>query len=200
MLSVLSFPNQLSILRIILSPVFLVLFLSENNFNRKLSLIIFLTAVITDWYDGIHARKYGQISKLGIFIDPLADKILTSAAFTGFYLMGIMPLWMMIIIVVRDIATTLMRSYHEFKGRTLKTSYIAKVKTFIQMAYLFLIIGLVCATSFNIDESYKINITEFLNSDTNYCMMIILTLITLYTGISYFFENNKFIKTGFENN
>ena len=83
-----SFPNQLSLLRILLTPVFLILFLSENLFYKKLSLLVFFIAIFTDWYDGWHARKYGEISKAGIFLDPLADKILTSAAFLGFYFLG----------------------------------------------------------------------------------------------------------------
>lgn len=195
-----SFPNQLSVLRIILSPVFLLLFLSENDFEIKLSLLVFLIAVITDWYDGIHARKFGQISKLGIFIDPLADKILTSMAFFGFYKLGFMPLWMVVIIAVRDIVITLMRSYHEFKGHTMKTSFLAKTKTFIQMTYIILVIILVCLLSFGIDESVKIGIKDFLNSDFNYYLLLLITLITFYTGLSYFFEKNNFMKAELENN
>src|SRR6188472_3545632 len=121
-----SFPNQLSLLRIILAPVFLFLFLSEDPFSKKISLVVFFVAVLTDWYDGWHARKFGQVSKVGIFLDPLADKILTSCAFIGFYIIGIMPLWMVIVIVVRDITMTVLRSIQELKGKTMKTSFIAK--------------------------------------------------------------------------
>jgi len=189
-----SFPNQLSLLRIILSPIFLFLFLSDDQFNKKLSLIIFFIAVLTDWYDGWHARKYGLISKFGIFIDPLADKILTSAAFIGFYVLEIMPLWMVIIIVVRDIVITIMRSYQEMKGNTMKTSFIAKTKTFIQMSYIFIVVIMVCAGSFNIDESAKNIIKDFLYSKLNYFIILFITLITLYTGITYFFEKNNPVK------
>lgn len=189
-----SFPNQLSLLRILLSPVFLLLFLSEDHFNKKLSLIIFFIAVITDWYDGWHARKFGLISKFGIFIDPLADKILTSSAFIGFYILGIMPLWMVIIIVVRDIIITLMRSYQEFKGFTMKTSFIAKTKTFIQMGYIFIVVIMVCSISFNIDEGFKTIITDFLYSKLNYFIILFITLITLLTGVTYFIEKNNYIK------
>ena len=186
-----SFPNQLSILRIVLAPVFLYLFLSENHFYKKLSLIVFFIAVTTDWYDGWHARRYGQISKAGIFLDPLADKILTSIAFIGFYKMGLMPLWMVILIVIRDITITLLRSIQEANGKTLRTSFIAKTKTFIQMTYIFLIVILVCALSFEISESLKIQISEFLYSDINFYLMLSVTILTIYTGISYFFEKEK---------
>ncbi len=186
-----SFPNQLSLLRIILAPVFLFLFLSDNLFYKQLSLAVFFIAVLTDWYDGWHARKYGLVSKTGIFLDPLADKILTSLAFIGFYLIGIMPLWMVIVIVIRDITITLLRSYQELNGKTMKTSFIAKTKTFVQMSYIFLIVILVCIVSFDIGSNLKNGITEFLHSKLNYYIIIFVTLITLYTGISYFFESRK---------
>ncbi|MBK8382063.1 MAG: CDP-alcohol phosphatidyltransferase family protein [Ignavibacteria bacterium] len=186
-----SFPNQLSVLRIFLTPLFLYLFLSENIVYKKLSLIVFFIAVATDCIDVWHAIKYGLISAFGIFIDPLADKILTSAAFAGFYILGIMPLWMVIVIVSRDIIITLLRSYKEYKGYTMKTSFAAKTKTFIQMAYIFLLIIFICALSFQIDDSLRTFITEFIHSDINYYLMLLITLLTFYTGITYFFESNN---------
>lgn len=195
-----SFPNQLSLLRILLSPVFLFLFLSENHLYRQLSLFIFFIAVMTDWYDGWLARKYGQISKFGIFIDPLADKILTSAAFVAFYYLGIMPLWMVIVIVVRDLVITVYRSYQEFNGKTMKTSFIAKTKTFIQMTYVFLMLIMICILTFNIEIKYQDLINTFISSDINYILMLAITLLTLYTGVSYFFEKNNTMAGQIENN
>lgn len=192
-------PNQLSLLRIILSPVFLFLFLSENPFYKKISLFVFFFATLTDYYDGWHARKFGSVSKTGIFLDPLADKVLTSAAFIGFYYLGIMPLWMVIIIVVRDLVITVLRSYQEFKGKTLATSYSAKVKTFIQMTYVFLLITMICLLSFDVSENLKGSIVWFLGSWINYALMLIVTAITLYTGVIYFFGNNTLAQT-VENN
>lgn len=191
-----SFPNQLSLLRILLTPVFLILFLSENLFYKKLSLLVFFIAIFTDWYDGWHARKYGEISKAGIFLDPLADKILTSAAFLGFYFLGFMPLWMVILIIIRDIIITLMRSYQEYKGKTMKTSFFAKTKTFIQMSYIFLIVILECLQSFFINPGLTSDVNNFLFSDLNYFLMLSVTLITVITGIAYFFEkDNSLINT-----
>jgi len=168
------------------------LFLSENLVYKKISLLVFFVAVFTDWYDGWHARKFGEISKAGIFLDPLADKILTSSAFIGFYLLGIMPLWMVVLIVFRDIVITLLRSYQEFNGKTMKTSFIAKTKTFIQMTYIFLIVILVCLKSFDISPEMLASINGFLVSEINFYLMLILTLITVYTGISYFFEKSEY--------
>lgn len=183
-------PNQLSFLRILLTPVFLFLFLSEDQLQRELSILIFLLAVFTDWYDGWHARKYGLESKLGIFIDPLADKLLTSAAFIGFYIKGFMPGWMVIIIVSRDLIITMLRSYHEIKGFTMKTSFIAKTKTFIQMSFIFLIVLLIGIQTYSESEVVKNSINDFLFSGINFSIMLIVTALTLITGITYFFEKN----------
>lgn len=150
--------------------------------------VVYMIASFTDWYDGWHARRFGVITKTGIFLDPLADKILVSFAFIAFYMLGIMPLWMMIVIVIRDIAITLLRSYKESKGVTLKTSYIAKVKTFVQMTYVFLILLIILLIALDVNAQ---NFTNFLSSELNYILMLSVTLLTVYTGVTYFFENKQ---------
>ena len=187
-----TFPNQLSILRIILSPVFYFMYLSDIIFMKRLSILIFFIAVLTDWYDGWHARKFKSITRLGIFIDPLADKILTSFSFILFASLNIVPLWMVIIIIIRDIIITLLRSIREFEGKYFKTSYIAKVKTFVQMSYIFLILLILLLLTFEIDLEYKNMLQKFLliNNPVNYSVILFVTVITIYTGISYFFERN----------
>jgi len=81
-----TFPNQLSILRIILAPVFLFMYLSNNILIKQLSLLVFFIAVLTDWYDGWHARKFKSVTKMGVYLDPLADKVLTSFVISTFFL------------------------------------------------------------------------------------------------------------------
>ncbi len=193
-----SFPNQLTIIRIVLSPVFLYTALSDSVLLKQISTIIFLIAVITDWYDGWYARKYKSITKMGIFLDPLADKILTSFAFVFFYIKGIFPLWMLIVIIIRDISITILRSFDEYKGKTLKTSFNAKAKTFIQMTYIFLILIIYTLLTFDIDPSFKISLNNFLVSNWNYFLMLALTVITIYTGLEYFID--KFKKDNYADN
>ena len=86
-------PNQLTILRIVLTPVFLYLFISDDLLMKQISLVVFLVAALSDWYDGWLARKFNYITEWGKFMDPLADKILTSAAFIGFSLVGLLWSW-----------------------------------------------------------------------------------------------------------
>lgn len=167
------------------------MFLSQDLTLRKISVGVYLLASITDWYDGWHARKFGVVTKTGIFLDPLADKILTSCAFIGFYIIGFMPMWMVLIIVIRDIVITVMRSYSEANGVTLPTSFIAKIKTFFQMTFIFVILVLLLWKDVTADLQAKININDYLFSPYNYFLMSFVTFITLYTGITYFFEKKN---------
>src|ERR1041385_3561530 len=89
-----SLPNSLTLLRIILTPLFLALFLSDSSFSKQLSLVVFIVAALTDWYDGWVARKYGYITRWGKFLDPLADKILSSATLFSFVFLGLVDAWM----------------------------------------------------------------------------------------------------------
>jgi CDP-diacylglycerol--glycerol-3-phosphate 3-phosphatidyltransferase len=188
-------PNILSIFRIILSPVFLIFYLNDDPFSKRVSLIIFFIAVLTDWYDGWHARKYKSVTNFGIFIDPLADKVLTSFAFYLFYLLGFMPLWMLIIIVLRDIFVTVIRSYDEYNGLIMKTSIIAKTKTFIQMTYLFLILSLLILITYPIGEPNISLINDFIfKSQINYYLLLLVTGLTLYTGIDYLLKKRYVAK------
>jgi CDP-diacylglycerol--glycerol-3-phosphate 3-phosphatidyltransferase len=165
--------------------------LSQDETLKKISVGIYLIATITDWYDGWHARKFGQVTKTGIFLDPLADKILTSCAFIGFYYLEIMPLWMVILIVFRDLVITLLRSYSEMNGRTLPTSYIAKVKTFVQMTYIFGVLLLIFWSFTTSSLTVKVDIGVFLISPYNFVLMYLVTFLTVYTGITYFFEKKS---------
>jgi CDP-diacylglycerol--glycerol-3-phosphate 3-phosphatidyltransferase len=152
-----NFPNTLSLLRIVLAPVFLYLFLSGTPFLVTLSFFIFSLAALTDWYDGWYARKYGFKTRWGQFLDHLADKILTSCAFLGFYFLQkkdpryfgsneVIPIAILIgIIIGRDIILTVARSVQELRGKKFHTSYISKTKTFAQMTYIFVIIGFISA-------------------------------------------------------
>jgi len=185
-------PNQLTILRIILTPVFVLLFLSEDVFLKQLSLFVYVIAALTDWYDGWIARKFGYMTRWGRFLDPLADKILTSSAFISFASLGLVQTWMVVIIVVRDIVITLLRSYAEFKDKPVITTKGAKVKTFIQMSFIYyLLVGYVVNVSFE-----KINLElSLLHPNLIHWLMFGVTILTLWTGISYLYDNWKIIKS-----
>ncbi len=183
-------PNQLTVLRIILSPIFLILFLQDEAIYKQISLAVFIVAALTDWYDGWLARKFNYITDWGKFVDPLADKILTSSVFIGFVLINLIPLWMVLLIIIRDFFITGLRLYAEYKGKAFITSYYAKWKTFLQMFFLYYI--LVLYTSRYIEFIYihldKI-IETLLNINFIYFGMLVVTLVTIHTGILYIIRN-----------
>ena len=175
-------PNQLTVLRIILSPIFLLLFLSESPVLKQISLVIFIIAVLTDWYDGWLARKFNYITTWGKFWDPLADKILTSVAFIGFVILHIIPLWMVVIIISRDIIVTGLRAYADYKSKTFSTSYYAKWKTFIQMTFLYYL--LIVYVAEYIPQLYLGNEKYFdilLNKQFIFFFTLFITIITLHS-------------------
>jgi len=188
-------PNQLTILRIILTPVFLFLFLSSNPVYNQIALAVFIIAALTDWYDGWLARKFNYITNWGKFWDPLADKILTSTAFVGFYIIDVIPLWMIIIIIVRDFIITILRAYVDYKSKPFPTSYYAKWKTFLQMTFLYYL--LLVRTCQKIPLIYKGNENIFdtlFNPTFIYVTMLVITIITLHSGLTYILNNRTLIK------
>jgi len=188
-------PNQLTVLRIILTPVFLILFLSEDPLLIQISIGVFIIAAITDWYDGWLARKFNYITEWGKFLDPLADKVLTSTAFIAFVILNVLDLWMVLLIIIRDIIVTALRLFAEQRKISFKTSYTAKWKTFLQMFFLYYL--LVVYTANKIDWIKNINPTlveNLFNSHLIYYSMLFITLFTVITGVIYILSNKILIK------
>ena len=136
----LTIPNQLTILRILLTPVFLYLFIQESVGQQLAGTIVFFVASFTDWYDGYIARKLNIVSRWGQFMDPLADKILISAAFFVLAYLKVLFWWMVWIIVIRDFLITFLRIFALNMGKSVVTSTFAKWKTFSQMGVLFFVL------------------------------------------------------------
>jgi len=193
-------PNQLTVLRIILTPVFLFLFLSDDPLQKQIALCVFIIAALTDWYDGWLARKYNYITSWGKFWDPLADKILTSTAFAAFVIIGIIPLWMVVLIVLRDLLITSLRAYAEYKNYSFPTSVYAKWKTFIQMTFLYYLLtvyaGMITPQVYNGHESL---FNYLLNKDFIWFTMLTITIITVHSGITYVYRNRLLIQKLFYN-
>lgn len=201
-----NFPNTLSLIRILLAPVFLYLFLSDSSGLVAASFLVYTIAALTDWYDGWYARRYGFKTRWGQFIDPLADKILTSAAFIGFYLMNQknpgffgssepVPFVVLVaVIIFRDIVLTAARSVQELRGKEFRTSMISKTKTFIQMTFIFLILGLISISAISSGSAISLSINEYLFSQINYYILLLVTVLTAASGIAYIFESGENIE------
>jgi CDP-diacylglycerol--glycerol-3-phosphate 3-phosphatidyltransferase len=178
-----------------LTPIFAWFFLSGDLGLHQLSLIIFIIAAMTDWYDGWLARKFNYMSNLGKFLDPLADKILTSAGFIVFIFVGLLEPWMVIIIVVRDMMITLLRIYAQYKNQVFSTSFLARIKTFLQMIFLYYLLFLYVGKSVSFLDFIPRRVFDYLlNEQLVFYTMLVITLLTFYTGIGYIYRNRYTIE------
>jgi CDP-diacylglycerol--glycerol-3-phosphate 3-phosphatidyltransferase len=142
-------PNSLTLVRMFLVPLFVVVLLTEFEGPRivgvskeLLGAVIFAIASITDWLDGYLARRREQVTWLGQVMDPIADKLLTSAAFVSLIQLGLAPAWIVAVIIGREIAITGLRSLAHTKGITIVASPLGKGKMASQVtAILLLLLG-----------------------------------------------------------
>ncbi|MGQ9805630.1 MAG: CDP-diacylglycerol--glycerol-3-phosphate 3-phosphatidyltransferase [Chlorobiales bacterium] len=183
-------PNQLTTLRILLTPVFVWLILSDSPHFRIWGIAVFIVASLTDLYDGYHARKYGQTTRWGAFMDPLADKILITSAFIYFVHLGLLSLWMVIVVALRDVMVTLLRLYAEWKEKPVVTSKSAKIKTALQnvLAYLLLLLSLL-RERILFGDAVGTAAERLLFHSWVYWAMFLLTIYTVYTGVAYLIKN-----------
>jgi CDP-diacylglycerol--glycerol-3-phosphate 3-phosphatidyltransferase len=162
---------------------------------KQISLVVFIIAALSDWYDGWLARKFNYITEWGKFMDPLADKILTSAAFLGFALVGLLEWWMVVIVIIRDFTITLLRVYADKNGYIFHTSNYAKWKTMLQMVFLYYLL-IIYVLSFvpSLSSRYADIFNTLLDEGLIYYTMLLITLITVHTGYLYIRKNIDLIK------
>src|SRR5687767_5212816 len=142
-------PNSLTIARMVLVPLLVVVLLTEFERSRIVGVqrelvaaAIFALASITDWLDGYLARRRRQVTWLGQMLDPIADKLLTSAAFISLVQLNLAPAWMVAVIIGREFAITALRSLAYSKGITIPASPLGKIKMASQVtAVLPLLLG-----------------------------------------------------------
>lgn len=190
-------PNQLTVSRIILSPVFMVLLLNESFWSRLAALFVFIIASLTDMYDGYLARKTGIITNFGKFMDPLADKLLVSMALISFIALRvdyIVP-WMVVVIVARDFLITGLRTVAAYRGLVIPASGAAKWKTVLQMLLIIVTqVHILLQMAHVKFGTPLLLIGEDAFQKVILGILIVTTLQTLATGLSYLLSNRAFIK------
>ena len=181
-------PNGLTITRILLTPVCIYLFTIGED--PVWAFVIFLIASITDAFDGYYARKYKVVSRLGAFLDPLADKIMVVSVFVCFFYLynNIVNIYILSMIVFRDVFVTLIRMIMEYNRRTMVTSKVSKIKTVLQI----LSINLMFISIIFGGDDFMFNQSKYL-----FILMTMTALVTFYTGVHYFVSNYNNLKTLF---
>jgi CDP-diacylglycerol---glycerol-3-phosphate 3-phosphatidyltransferase len=140
-------PNAITIGRIFLVPLLVVVLLTNSKnpnlfgvSKEILGALIFAVASFTDWLDGYLARRRQQVTGLGQWMDPLADKLLVTAAFVSLTYLELAPAWMVTVILGREFYVTVLRSIAHAKGHTLPASSLGKVKMVAQVAAILILI------------------------------------------------------------
>lgn len=140
MARILTAPNILSFIRILLVPLLVVILLTKFEGKALLGLTVFLLASLTDFLDGFIARRLKKVSKLGKLLDPAADKILVSAALISLVELDLAPAWMVMVILAREFFISAFRSLAAGEGIVLGASWLGKVKTGLQIVAISLLI------------------------------------------------------------
>lgn len=164
--------SKITLARVGLIPVFMVFLLMGYNW---IALIVFAVASLTDFIDGYIARHYNQVSDFGKFLDPLADKLLVTAAMLVFVQWGRMPSWVVMIVLTREFAVSGLRMVAASGGKVLAAGWSGKVKTFATM------VGLCVMMAFS---------AVWLD----WLVIAVITVSTLYSGVEYFVQNWNVIK------
>ncbi|MEF8817401.1 MAG: CDP-diacylglycerol--glycerol-3-phosphate 3-phosphatidyltransferase [Salinibacter sp.] len=144
-------PNLLTVGRILVTPLLLLLLSIPSRAGQMSAVVLFVLASLTDYYDGVLARRFGVRSRLGQYLDPLADKVLILGTFIALAMEApdLVPWWAVVAIALRDLVVTGLRSWAEAYGQTLHTYRVAKGKTMLQTAFLFGVLMLRAATHFS---------------------------------------------------
>jgi len=174
--------NKLTLLRVLLIPVFLVVLLSSLvpiPFNRSLAVGIFIVASLTDFLDGYIARSRNMVTNFGKFMDPLADKLLVCAALISMVALGDLPAWVVIIIISREFAITGFRTLAMEANVVMAASWWGKIKTTTQM--LMIIVVLLKLPSVPVQMIGKV-------------LIVLAVFFTIVSGVDYIVKNKQVLR------
>ena len=189
-LSLRSIPNALTVARILLTPLMLVLLVTPTFWAQLGALALFVVASISDYLDGVIARRMEAHSQVGKFLDPMADKILVLGTFITLSVLypHLVPWWAVLLIALRDVAVTALRSWASSRGESLRTLPIAKWKTSAQLLFLFLMLLALTLTHGGAPDGAQ----WVLASPIPFILLMALVGFTLYTGALYVVQVRSF--------
>lgn len=170
--------NKITILRIILIPIFLFVLLSNITNNLMIALVLFLVASFTDFLDGYLARKLDLVTKLGKFMDPLADKLLVISAMLAFVEIGLLPSWVAFIIVSRELIISVFRAIAASEGVVIAASWWGKLKTNSQIIMIIILL---------LNNYIPESIVTYLNP----LSIAAATIFTVFSGLDYILKNKQ---------
>ena len=179
-------PNKLTVARMVLAPFYLAAMLIDFRYHYLVALVIFAVASITDFLDGKIARKNNLITTFGKLCDPVADKILTTAALLSFMQLGLCNIWVIMIILAREFLVTSFRLVASAQGVVIPAGILGKIKTICQMSFSILImLGLFVGEFVSLDADVFVFVSNIL-----FWITAVLTVVSL---IKYIADGKKVI-------
>ena len=194
-------PNQLTLTRVVISPIFMGLLLVENVWCRYAALGLFAVGSITDLLDGWLARRNGQMTKFGKFMDPVADKLLIALALVSFVALKLAPTWAVMCIIAREILVMGLRTLVAYRGEMMESSLLSKVKTFSQMLYTSCVILFLCwrDTLLHAGRAPLPQQLGYISYGLDALLFLALGL-TLFSGLDYIVKNRWLLLGLFKGN
>ncbi|MBE6071009.1 MAG: CDP-diacylglycerol--glycerol-3-phosphate 3-phosphatidyltransferase [Clostridium butyricum] len=190
--------NKLTLIRIFLVPIFLIFLIAKGiPYGTFIATFIFILASLTDKLDGYIARSRNQITNFGKFMDPLADKLLVTAALISLVELQIVPAWAAIIIIAREFAVSGLRSIAAAQGKVIAASWWGKIKTVIQIvAIILLLLQVNIGSSAYLTNLISNNIFWAVFFEKVPRIMLLAAVgITIISGYEYFVKNKEAIIT-----
>ena len=187
-------PNKITLGRIALTFLFMGALFSKGLFCKSMALVIFLVAVFSDFLDGHIARKHNIITDFGRIMDPIADKILTLAAFLAFVEMKLVPAWMVVIIIMRELIITGIRLAALRKKEVLSAGIGGKHKTVSQLLSILVILIFIVIKEAGVGTFGFWNTSfEYWYKQLIFILMLITVALTMISGVSYLVGNKKYL-------
>lgn len=190
--------NKLTVIRVILVPIFLLCMCTNIiPYGTLIATIIFILASITDKLDGYIARSRNQVTNFGKFMDPLADKLLVTAALVTLVGINIIPSWIAVTIIAREFAVSGLRSIAAAEGHVIAASNWGKIKTVFQMIALILLmlVANIATVPFMADIVNSSSLLIWFFTYIPDIVLYIALIITIISGIDYFVKNKSVINT-----
>lgn len=179
-------PNKLTVLRIILTPFYLAAMVIDFDYHYLVAAIIFIVASVTDFLDGKIARKNNLVTTFGKLCDPVADKMLTTAALLAFMQLGICNVWIVMIVLTREFLVTSFRLVASAQGVVIAAGIWGKLKTVSQMVFsIIIMLGIHFVEPLGWDfETFSL---------VSNILLWITAILTVISGIKYLVDGKKVI-------
>ncbi len=179
-------PNKLTVARIILTPFYLAAMVIDFEYHYLVAAAIFIVASITDFLDGKIARKNNLVTTFGKLCDPVADKMLTTAALLAFMQLGLCNIWIVMIVLTREFLVTSFRLVASAQGVVIAAGIWGKLKTASQMVFsIAIMLAIHFVVEFNLDYDKFALVSNIL--------LWITAVLTVVSGVKYIIDGKKVI-------